>query len=238
MGIIVDARRDCRPLDISTEGLAFITPAKFKIGQTVTVNITFGGRRYDGLMTVRSVRKRKDKLPRCGLQASSKNKDLLVSLQTISMSVQRDLLCRLAAIGTPVKQLDGDKSDRTSAVGNGRGSAKPTGNDQADNTPAAKQPGHPEALNKPRRLLNTPLSQDAFALLRLPVSELVDMCVPGELRDRDGRIVVEAGEVVSDDALSELSQSPMYISRDWLKAVGDGVDRTPTEGDERRRNIR
>lgn len=115
----INAWPDCRPLDVCAEGLGVITAKPLKIGQSVSVNIVFGGERIDGLMIVRAVRQRKDKKYRCGLQAPSKNKELLKSLQTITMTVQRELLSRLAAVETATKQLGGGghtANDRTSPV--------------------------------------------------------------------------------------------------------------------------
>lgn len=122
MKAIIDAQPDCRPLDISAEGLGVITTRPLKVGQPVSVNIVFDGRRIDGLMIVRAVRERKDKKFRCGLQAPSKNKELLKSLQAITMTVQRELLSRLAAIDTATKQLGGGShtaKDRTSPCATG-----------------------------------------------------------------------------------------------------------------------
>lgn len=147
MTVTIDGSPDCRPLDISAEGMAVITARPLNAGQIVTVNTVFNGQQIDGMMIVRAVRERKDKKFRCGLQAAGKNKTLLDALQTIAMTVQRDLLSRLAGVETTTKLLGGGgctAKDRTKPVSSVQG---PDNSDERE-PQRSPRPGGTQATKK------------------------------------------------------------------------------------------
>ena len=203
--LIVDAHTDCRALDISAEGIGVVTPRAFKEGQKVSVNILFDGQRIDGLMDVRTVRARKDKLFRCGLQVPRKNKDMLAAFQKMSISVQRELLCRLAAISSDAKRMDAQQKaeDRTRLF-------------KAIDDASKRR----EQAEETAQSIEGYINKDQCVLLRLPLDSGGHVMLPAALLDESGRIVFAAGDEIQSEEFKQLESDPLFMSRSWLKKAG------------------
>jgi len=233
MTVVVGGQQGCRALDVSAEGLGVISPQQLEIGQEMSVQIEFDGQHINKPMVVRTVRKRKDKKFRCGLQVPDNSSDLTKSLQTIAMSVQREFLCRLSAIGTMAsKKLGGDipaVTDRTTPIAKGHRPSRPT---------EQRSPGSGAEQTR-KASSQTPQVHSKYLMLHLPLRDLIGKRMQGHLRDSSGRIVVSKNDVLSAATVASLLQTPPYIGGDWLKPmVHPGEQEDLQTGDERRKNIR